>query len=251
MTTKLLSDKSDVESIIDYIKGIKLENPSDYNSDEHEYNKQLSELEDNKITIIYQMLNIFWDKITKIPPNILTNFKEQVEKRLYQFGTSLYENRPIMGGLIEHSLLKMFKNSDFYTIPKPQAKRIDCEIDGIEWSIKWSSTGNIKLHNSNNCSNKDIKMVNTILITTNGIYFIVPDIMHMFNIQLIDSENNKNSLLKNVGDGLSLQRNILQQLKKNKYPFIIDIKINYHRNNCSHISIIKYILDMEEKLKMI
>ena len=110
----------------------------------------------------------------------------------------------------------------------PNAKRFDVNIYTYKkLSIKYSSSGDITLHNSNSTINKDMEMKDTILLTPDKLYLITKS-------DLIKNNININDYIKNHGDSLKLKRKILTELKNKNYHYIYDINIIHDKYNCKN-----------------
>lgn len=158
----------------------------------------------------------------------LKDKKNKIEYLLNEFGTKEPCNRFDVGNCIEYILCELLNDCGLEVRSLPNARRIDLDI--IKYgclSIKYSSVGDITLHNSNSCINKDEKFTDTLLMTCNKIYLIT-------NKSLIKNKININEYLKNTGDSLKLKRSILTKLEKNNYPYIIDFKLNVNKNTCKN-----------------
>lgn len=158
----------------------------------------------------------------------LKNKKNKIEYLLNEFGTKEPCNRFDVGNCIEYILCELINDCGLKVQSLPNAKRIDLKI--IKYgclSIKYSSVGDITLHNSNSCINKDESFTDTLLMTCNKIYLIT-------NNSLFKNKININEYLKNTGDSLKLKRSILTKLEKHNYPYIIDFKLNINKNTCKN-----------------
>jgi len=165
----------------------------------------------------------FWKELNIFDINLL---KKPVEYLLHQFGTRVPCNRFDIGNCIEFIICNHIKSVGFKIIELTNAKRFDVDIDNYKkLSIKYSSIGDITLHNSNSCINKDIEMKDTILLTPDKLYLITNSELSKHNINI-------NDYLKNSGDSLKLKRKILVKLEKINYPYITDIKINHNKEEC-------------------
>ena len=156
----------------------------------------------------------------------LQNVGRFIQFILTEYGTSNRCNRFDIGNCIELELAQFIRSLGFAVDELPNAKRIDLYIHGYgELSIKYSSCGDIALHNSNSCINKDTNMVDLILITKEQIWLIKKDILPYYNVQLDD-------YLVNKGDSLKLKRKLLPDLKHSKYPFVMNFKLDV--SSCKH-----------------
>ena len=110
--------------------------------------------------------------------NIIENWKEfeivqrKIKYLLSEFGTSLRCNRFDIGNSIEFLLCNFFIECGFDIVPLHNKTRYDIRIENRSFSIKYSSSGNIKLHNSNNHTNTDMKFNDLILLTPDKLYII-------------------------------------------------------------------------------
>jgi hypothetical protein len=133
-----------------------------------------------------------------------------------------------VGNCIEFFLINSMEKSGFEITEMSNAKRYDVSISKYnKLSIKYSSSGDITLHNSNSCINRDEEMKDTLLLTTNNLYLITNDELKKNNIDITE-------YLKNAGDSLKLKRSILKKLEKQKYPYIYNI--NLDKKNCKNRS---------------
>lgn len=154
--------------------------------------------------------------------------KNLIEYALNEYGTKEPCNRFAIGNAIEYILCELLDDSGLEVQSLPNAKRVDLNI--IKYgclSIKYSSVGDITLHNSNSCINKDVSFTDTLLMTCDKLYLIT-------NKSLLKNKIDINEYLKNTGDSLKLKRSILKKLEKNNYPYIIDFKLNINKNTCKN-----------------
>jgi hypothetical protein len=169
----------------------------------------------------------FWRLFTENSHNIKDMIK-QIEYLLNEFGTKEPCNRFDVGNTIEFITGECILKVGLKCNELPNAKRFDIEIDNYKkLSIKYSSVGDITLHNANSCVNKDMKMKDTILITLDKLILITNTELCKYNIKIEDYLDNK-------GDSLKLKRKILKELEKIHYPFILDINIKYNKSECKH-----------------
>jgi len=167
----------------------------------------------------------FWQGLIMLDLNLL---KGPIEYLFEQFGTKEPCNRFDVGNSIEFIIGDYIKSCGFKCSDLPNAKRFDIDIDNYKkLSIKYSSTGDITLHNSNSSINKDIDMKDTILLTPDKLYLIT-------NTELCKNNININDYIKNTGDSLKLKRNILKELEKINYPYIYDINIIHNKKECKN-----------------
>ena len=169
----------------------------------------------------------FWNIIIKTNPN---KIKNKIEYLLEQFGTKEPCNRFDVGNSIEFIICDYIKTGGLTVLELPNAKRYDIDIDIDNYkklSIKYSSVGDITLHNSNSSINKDINMRDTFLITPHKLYLITNTELYKNNIVI-------NDYIDNAGDSLKLKRKILKELEKKKYPYIYEINIKVNKEKCKH-----------------
>lgn len=170
---------------------------------------------------------ILWNHIKK---GDLNNLQKRTKYLLQVYGTSLPCNRFDVGNSIEFLLVDFVTSLGFNVTKLPNAKRIDLCINGFfKLSIKYSSVGDITLHNSNSCINKDENMTDLILLTPTQLYLITNNNIKEVGINLSD-------YLVNTGDSLKLKRTLLTKLENIdfKYKCSLDIKID--RSTCQNKS---------------
>jgi hypothetical protein len=171
----------------------------------------------------------FWKGFISDLNSPKNHLKRQIEYLLVEFGTKKPCNRFDVGNSIEFIIVDYInKFCGFKCSELPNAKRVDIDIYNYkQLSIKYSSTGDITLHNSNSSINKDIDMKDTVLLTPNKIYLIT-------NAELCKNNINIDDYIKNTGDSLKLKRAILKELEKKNYPYIYDININHNKSECKN-----------------
>lgn len=109
----------------------------------------------------------------KIKNNDINNTYLLIEYILNEFGTKEPCNRFDVGNSIEYAIGDYLRSFNYNIKNLPNSKRIDLLIDEIfKISIKYSSTGDITLHNSNSQINKDMHFTDLLLITTDDLYLI-------------------------------------------------------------------------------
>ena len=168
----------------------------------------------------------FWEIFKN--PHSLQEISQKVSYLLQEFGTILPCNRFDVGNCIEFIINDAMKGNGFEISELPNANRVDVDIQNYkQLSIKFSSSGDITLHNSNSSINTDLTMKDTILLTKTKLYLITNEELKNRNI---DIEN----FIKNSGDSLKLKRSILNELKKSKYPYVCDIDIIYDKKKCKN-----------------
>lgn len=187
---------------------------------------ELNNLFKEKCAVNENRDDIFWNKIRK--NNVaLDIFRKRCKYLFSEYGTSLQCNRFDVGNCIEFAFSELLNNNDYAIKEVPNAKRIDIEITNYDdISIKYSSSGNIKIHNSLG-RNTDQTICKTIIITPKKIFMISHD--------LVEPYAKISNYLKNTGDGLELKRKLLTTLNKNKYPYVIDCDIVVDKDDCKNI----------------
>lgn len=169
--------------------------------------------------------DIFW---TKIKSQNIASYIDKIKYLLYEFGTKEPCNRFDVGNTIEFIIGDMIRNIGFDVNELPNASKIDlCINQHYKLSVKYSSIGDITMHNSNSCINKDLTINDLLLLTKDKLYLITNNMLKQHNI-VIDN------YIKNAGDSLKLQRKILKVLENNKYPFILDFDINIDKKKCKN-----------------
>lgn len=158
-----------------------------------------------------------------------SRYTNKIKYLLTQYGTREPSNRFNIGNAIEFIISDLITDSDCLVQSFPNAKRIDlCINNDRNISIKYSSVGDIKLHNSNNQINKDMSMTNTtILVTPNYLYLLTSNALETCGIKI-------DEFLKDSGDGLLLRRRILKQLKKKGYPYIMKFDTRVDKSMCKN-----------------
>lgn len=155
-------------------------------------------------------------------------YTNKIKYILNEYGTSLYCNRFDVGNCIEFIVTEMLKSTKLNVEEFSNAKRYDIIIDNkYQLSIKYSSSGDITLHNSNSQTNKDTKFNNLLLLIKTKIYFITKHGLREYGI-------NVNDYLKNAGDSLKLKRKILTELDKKNYQYQIDFNIETKKEDCKN-----------------
>lgn len=160
---------------------------------------------------------------------ILTSKKNKIRYLLNEFGTKERCNRFDVGNCIEFIICELFTECGLEVQSLPNARRIDIDIKRYgSLSIKYSSGGDITLHNSNSCINIDVSFTDTLLMTTEHIYLITKK-------SLLEYEIDINEYLVNKGDSLKLKRTLLKHLRTvYNYPYIIDFKLNINKDSCKN-----------------
>ena len=168
--------------------------------------------------------NVLWDIIK----NSNLDYIDKLKYLLNEFGTKEPCNRFDVGNVIEFIVSDFLTENGLKVEELPNAKRVDlCINKTYPLSIKYSSTGDITLHNSNSCINKDNKMTDLLLLTLDGLYLITNKQLLIHNIDI-------NNYLKNHGDSLKLKRTLLSILKKEDYPYYKKIDINIDKKKCKN-----------------
>jgi hypothetical protein len=159
------------------------------------------------------------------------NFKPFQRRALYvlkKYGTRLACNRFDVGNCIEHFFAHTLTKSSNLTVnTTPHGVRTDIAIEDYDQiSLKYSSTGDIKLVNSLG-PNREKTMHKTIVITPRKLYFLTEDLLSTEDIDYIP-------YLKDTRDGLALKRSLLTRLNKNNYPFSLPLDLTYDKAQCEN-----------------
>jgi hypothetical protein len=166
-----------------------------------------------------------------------TPYKDFMTHIMTEFGTSLHCNRFGVGNCNEYAIADLIEGLGYPLKRHQNAKRIDIEVNNFrKFSIKYSGGGNIKLHNSNNQTNTDMKMCDTLLVNPKGWWFLSPSDIEELGIPLKD-------YLNNTGDGLELKASIFPRLKEKKYPHFFDFDISVDKSQCKNKEINRIIYD--------
>ena len=129
---------------------------------------------------------------------------------------------------IEFLLGHMLKKAGANVMELPNEKRVDLCINSYyKISIKYSSSGDITLHNSNGSVNKDLVMTDFLLLTPKNLYLIT-------NKELCEYGIDVTKYLKNTGDSLRLKRSLLPVLKRKKYQYMMDFNIEIDKSQCKN-----------------
>mgnify|MGYP001564831219 CR=1 FL=1 len=186
-----------------------------------------------------------WDGIVG-NKDAMTEFTSKYRHIMNEIGTKLPCNRFLTGNILEELVANLAISSGYDVEHLPNAKRIDLIIKGYGGvSVKYNGSGDIRLHNSNGCINKDENVVTTLIVTPKSIYLIVIDELEKHNINIRD-------YIKNSGDSLNLKSKILKDVWKSNYPFKIDYDLNIDKNKCKNRECHKIVFEklMEEYNKL-
>lgn len=145
-----------------------------------------------------------------------------------EYGTALHCNRFAIGNCNEYAIADVVRTTGLKVTEMQDATRVDQEIVGLgKYSIKYSGSGDIKLHNSNNVANTDTNMHNTLLVTPDEWWYLTPEEMALVNVDY-------KVYLKNTGDGLALKRTILTALKAKGYKHFFRFDIAVDKKQCKN-----------------
>jgi len=157
-----------------------------------------------------------------------SNYLKMMTYIMTEFGTSLHCNRFAIGNCNEYAIADLVRATGLNVTEMQNASRIDQKVDGLgEYSIKYSGSGPIKLHNSNNSANTDTTMHNTLLVTPNEWWFLTKEEMTLVGVDFKD-------YLKNTGDGLALNRTILGTLKQKGYTHFFPFDMAVNKKECKN-----------------
>jgi hypothetical protein len=145
-----------------------------------------------------------------------------------EYGTALHCNRFAIGNCNEYAIADVVRGTGLKVTEMQDATRVDQEVVGLgTYSIKYSGSGDIKLHNSNNITNTDTTMHNTLLVTPDEWWYLTPEEMALVGVDY-------KMYLKNTGDGLSLKRTILSALKTSGYKHFFHFDIAVDKRQCKN-----------------
>lgn len=157
-----------------------------------------------------------------------TEYKKLMLHILEDYGCALHCNRFAIGNCHEYAIEDIVRATGLTVQNLQDAVRVDLNIKEFgRISIKYSSTGDIKLHNSNNVANKDMSMVDTLLVTPTDWWILTTAEMAKVGLDVKE-------YLKNSGDGLQLKRTILTELTKKKYPHRFAHSIEIDKKKCKN-----------------
>ena len=183
------------------------------------------------ISINEELLSI--DKLTSkqlwiiLQTKDLNLFQKRCKYLLTEFGTTNRCNRFDVGNCLEFILADWIRSTGVEVENEPNSLRTDLYIKNYgKLSVKYSSSGNIKLHNSLG-ENKDMYMHPTLVIKPKKIYLISEELLKENGIQL-------SFYLKNVKDGLELRQSIFRILDNSGYFYKKDIDIFVSKEQCKH-----------------
>jgi len=154
-----------------------------------------------------------------------------------EYGTGLHCNRFPIGNCNEYAIADVVRSTGLQITEMQNAVRIDQSVEGVgRYGIKYSSSGDIKLHNSNNVSNTDMTMHDTLLVTPTEWWYLRESEMRAVNVDV-------KPYLKNTGDGLSLNRSILTALRTSHYPHFFPFDISIDKKVCKNKEIARVLYD--------
>lgn len=166
--------------------------------------------------------------VEKLKSQDKSEYKRLMIHLLEEYGCGLHCNRFAIGNCHEYAIEDLVRATGFTVENLSNAKRYDLNIKEFGYlSIKYSSTGDIKLHNSNNVSNKDMSMVDTLLVTPTHWWILTTQEMGKVGVDVKD-------YLKNTDDGLQLKRTILTELGRRSYPHVFACSIEIDKKKCKN-----------------
>jgi hypothetical protein len=217
--------------------------PCELSQDELSQN-ELSELQEKMGLLNMKITDyVLWSKISKIDD--INKYTDKIKFLLLKYGTKEPCNRFDVGNTIEFIIADLIRETNLLVSEKPNAKRIDISIENsYDLSIKYSSCGDITLHNSNGAINKDNTMTDFLLLTTKKLFLITKECLKQKNINL-------DIYLKNTGDSLKLKRKILRVMEKEQYPYIEIDKNKCENALCSKLFYKMFQVEYENEKKLI
>ena len=106
------------------------------------------------------------------------------------------------------------------------AKRIDAKIDDVgEISLKYSSGGNVTLHNVRSGINADFHVHPTIVLRPNGMYFLLEEELKKCTIELKD-------YLVDAKSSLELKQSIFKAIETHAPVLFIPLVIRSFKKEC-------------------
>lgn len=166
--------------------------------------------------------------VSKLKNQDKSEYRKLMIHLLGEYGTALHCNRFAIGNCHEYAIEDLVRATGLTVENLQNAKRYDLNIKEFGYlSIKYSSTGDIKLHNSNNSSNKDMGMVDTLLVTPSHWWLLTTEELLKVGIDV-------KTYLKNSDDGLQLKRTLLTDLTKQVYPHVFAHSIEIDKKLCKH-----------------
>lgn len=171
----------------------------------------------------FQDVELFWSLFVGLSDD---DFIRYCKHFFTEYGTARPCNRFDIGVCIEYALADMLRANDTFVVEQmSDAKRYDiCIEDHGCVSIKYSSTGNIRLHNSMG-ENTDVSIKDTFIITPKEII-----LLHCATIK--DMGINIDGYLKNTKESLELKRSLLTVLRQKRYKYIRQIDIECDKKKC-------------------
>ena len=188
---------------------------------------------------------LVWSTIYKNKNN-LDEYIKKIDYLMHEFGTSKQCNRFDIGNCIELIINEFLQLIGFDVEHLPNAKRIDlCLNKKYKISIKYSSGGEITLHNSNSSANRDETMHDLLLLTPDYLYLIT-------NSELLKNNIDIKEYIHNAKDSLKLKAKLLTKLKEINYPYFIECKLNIDKKNCKNRSCYEVFYDtvMKDYIKL-
>jgi hypothetical protein len=155
-----------------------------------------------------------------------TMYLKRVQYMMQEFGTSLQCNRFDIGNTHERLIADVITQVGCNVSLLTNAKRVDICVNDIEFSIKYSGSSNIRLHNSLG-TNRDVTVTNTLLVTPTEWWFL--DMA-----KIAECGVNINDYLVNKSDCLELKRSILAALHRASYPYTFELDLEVSSDVCKH-----------------
>jgi hypothetical protein len=189
------------------------------------YNSEINTKKNDNYFTIHQFWNLFLHGFLSVKIKV----ENEMKYWLIEFGTSLQCNRFDIGNIIERILTNLFNSIKEITAKnEPNECRIDITFEKFQnLSVKYTSSGDITLHNSNSQINSDLNFTDTLLLTQDKMWLLSKDEMKKYHIFVQD-------YIYNTGDSLKLKRNILKDLEDVKYPYFTPINISVPKKECKN-----------------
>ena len=154
-------------------------------------------------------------------------YKARTEYFLREFGYSKPCNRFAGGNVNEYLVRDLLVEQGYQVEVLTNNARVDMKVVGVPSpiSLKYSSGGDIKLHNSMNTLNKDVEMANSLLTTPKEWWFLSKDDMLEVGVDVT-------SYIKNTSDGAALKASVLTALRKKNYPHMFPFALDTNKETC-------------------
>lgn len=129
-------------------------------------------------------MDAFWIKLSTADKSHMVR---NIELYLWNYGTSLPCNRFDVGNSIELEFTRFVQSIGSTARHTTHATRTDVDIEGVgAVSLKYSSGGNVTLHNVRSGVNKDFALHPTIVLRPEGLYLLETTMMAAASMDVKD-----------------------------------------------------------------